>query len=148
MKKFLDDIHGRYASEKKAILTLCNNGAGYSVADFSHELDTSVPKVTRIVNELIHDGYLTEMGKQESATGRRPSLYGLNPSAGYFVGVDVCPNYFSLAVTDFPGHVIHFTDEIPYTLTNTEDSVRTSCPPRKVLFTTTVGFAFSTFTTG
>ena len=127
MKKFLDDIHGRYASEKKTILALCNNGAGFSVADFSHELETSIPKVTRIVNELIHDGYLTEMGKQESSTGRRPSLYGLNPSAGYFVGVDVCPNYFSLAVTDFPGRVIHFRDEIPYSLTNTEESVQGLC---------------------
>ena len=127
MTAFLDDIHGRYATEKKAILSLCMGGAGFSVADLAHELGTSIPKVTRIVNELIHDGYLTDMGKQESATGRRPSLYGLNPGAGYFVGIDVCPNYFSLAVTDFPGRVIHFTDEIPYTLSGTEESVLGLC---------------------
>ena len=68
MKKFLDDIHGRYASEKKAILTLCNNGAGYSVADFSHELETSIPKVTRIVNELIQISILVVRSAAMSAS--------------------------------------------------------------------------------
>lgn len=127
MKQFLDDIHGRYAAEKKALLALCSNGTGLSVADLSHELGTSIPKVTRVVNEMIQDGYLAELGKQESTTGRRPSLYGLNPDAGFFVGIDVCQHYFSLAITDFPGRVLHFTDEIPFTLVNTEESVRQMC---------------------
>ena len=69
MKQFLDDIHGRYAAEKKALLALCSNGTGLSVADLSHELGTSIPKVTRVVNEMIQDGYLAELGNPRQAGG-------------------------------------------------------------------------------
>ena len=86
MEPFLNDLNGRYASDKKTILTLCLGSGGLSVADFSRELGTSIPKVTRILNEMMQEGYLAELGKQESATGRKPVLYGLNPQAGYFVG--------------------------------------------------------------
>ena len=124
---FLEDIYRRYATEKKAILALCENGSAFSLADLAKELSTSIPKVSRIVGELLEDGYLADLGKQESATGRRPSLYGLNPAAGYFVGVDVGQESLSLAVTDFPGRLVHYEDNIPYKLENTETSVRGLC---------------------
>jgi predicted ArsR family transcriptional regulator len=116
MEHFLGDINGRYASNKKDILALCSNKASYSVADLSRELCTSIPRVTRIVNEMIQEGYLVETGKQESATGRRPSLYGLNPAAGEFVGIDVEQDSISIAVTDFPGRLVHFSGDLPFHL--------------------------------
>ena len=127
MDPFLDDLRGRYASEKKTILSLCERGESFSLADLAKELGTSIPKVSRVVNDMLEDGYLADRGKQESGTGRRPSLYGLNPEAGYFVGIDVGQDSFSLAVTDFPGHLLHFEDNVPYSLTNTEESVRGLC---------------------
>ena len=71
MSTFLNDINGHYANEKKAILALCDKGMAYSVADLAKELGTSIPKVTRIVGEMLEDGYLADLGKQESAGGRR-----------------------------------------------------------------------------
>ena len=127
MERFLDLIHGRYAAEKKAILNLFNLGSGYCVSDLARELDTSIPKVTRVLNELIQDGFLIETGKQESATGRRPSIYGLNPEAGYFVGIDVGEKGLAVAVTDFPGHLVLFQEQLPYHLTNSEESVLGLC---------------------
>ena len=127
MTAFLNDINGHYAAEKKAILALCDKGLSYSLADFARELGTSIPKTSRIVNEMLEDGYLAELGKQESATGRRPIIYGLNPGAGYFVGVDVGQDAISLAVTDFPGRVVFYRDHIPFTLTNTEASALDLC---------------------
>ena len=127
MDTFLGDINGRYASDKKTILALCSRKAGYSVADFSRELSSSIPKVTRIVNQMIQEGYLVETGKQESVTGRRPSLYGLNPAAGEFVGIDVEQESITVAVTDFPGRLIHFSGDIPFRLTGSEASVKEFC---------------------
>lgn len=127
MEPFLNDLNGRYASDKKTILTLCLGSGGLSVADFSRELSTSIPKVTRILNEMMQEGYLAELGKQESATGRKPVLYGLNPQAGYFVGVDVGMTALSIAVTDFPGHMVFFQDEIPFVLEGKEESVEQFC---------------------
>lgn len=127
MSTFFSDIDGHYATEKKAILSLYEKGMAYSLADLAKELGTSIPRISRIVNEMLEDGYLADFGKQESGGGRRPNIYGLNPSAGYFVGVDVDYNSFSMAVTDFPGRVIFFDEKIPFRLESTEESVLKLC---------------------
>ena len=128
MEAFLDSLlKSRYAAEKKTILALCEKGETFSLADLARELGTSIPKITRIVGEMEQAGILSDWGKQESAAGRRPSLYGLNPSAGVFVGVEVGQKEIALAVTDFTGRIIQFQDGIAYTLTGTEESVLGLC---------------------
>ncbi len=127
MHSFLNDINGRYATEKKTILKMCEKGLSYSLADIAKELGTSIPKITRIVNEMTEEGYLADLGKQESPSGRRPSIYGLNPSAGYFAGIDVGQDTLSLAVTDFPGQLIYFREQIPFHLQHTEESALEMC---------------------
>ena len=128
MESFLDSLfNGRYDAEKRTILSLCEKGDAFSLADLARELDTSIPKITRIVTEMETAGFLADLGKQESAAGRRPSMFGLNPNAGYFIGVEVGQSSLALAVTDFTGRLLHFHDEIPYTLTNTEESVLGLC---------------------
>ena len=127
MTTFLDDINGRYATEERTIINLCLKNTGFSLADLAKELDTSIPKISRIVGELVDMGYLADLGKQESSAGRRPSIYGLNPAAGYFVGVDVRQDGLSIAVTDFPGRVVHFEHDVPYRLQNNEESIREMC---------------------
>lgn len=128
MEPFLDSLlKNRYPAEKKSILALCENGDTYSLSDLAHELGTSIPKVTRIVSEMEQAGILSDWGKQESATGRRPSLYGLNPDAGFFVGVEVGKDELTLAITDFTGRLIQFQDGIAFTLTGTEESVLGLC---------------------
>ena len=127
MSTFLNDINGHYAAEKKTILSLCEKGMAFSLADLAKELGTSIPKISRIVGEMLDEGYLADLGKQESAGGRRPNIYGLNPSAGYFIGIDVGQNSLSIAVTDFPGHVILFENKVPFRLVNTEESALEMC---------------------
>ena len=128
MEAFLDSLlKSRYAAEKKTILALCEKGETFSLADMARELGTSIPKITRIVGEMEQAGILSDWGKQESAAGRRPSLYGLNPGAGVFVGVEVGQKEIALAVTDFTGRIIQFQDGIPYALTGTEESVLGLC---------------------
>ena len=128
MEAFLDCLlKSRYAAEKKYILSLCEKGDTFSLADLARELGTSIPKMTRIVGEMEQAGILSDWGKQESATGRRPSLYGLNPGAGFFVGVEVGQKEIALAVTDFTGRMIQFQDGIAFILTGTEESVLGLC---------------------
>ena len=128
MEPFLESLlKSRYAAEKKQILALCEKGETFSLADLARELGTSIPKITRIVTEMEQAGILSDWGKQESGAGRRPSLYGLNPVAGYFIGVEVGQDSLALAVTDFTGRLLQFQDGIPYTLTNTEMSVLGLC---------------------
>lgn len=127
MKTFLNNICGRYASEKKTILGLSMNHYSYSLAELARELGTSIPKITRIVSDMVAEGYLVEVGKMESASGRRPSVYGLNPDAGFFVGVDVNRDFLVVAVTNFPGRTVSIIDNIPFTLESNEASVAELC---------------------
>ena len=74
MSTFFNDISGHYATEKKTILSLCTNGMAFSMADLAKELGTSIPRISRIVNEMLEEGYLADVGKQVSGGGR----YGIS----------------------------------------------------------------------
>lgn len=124
---FLSSIDGRNSILKKKIIALCINDGDYSLADLSKELNTSIPTITKLVGELIDEGFLVDMGKQGTTGGRRPSIYGLNPSAGYLVGTEVRRKSISVAVTNFKGQLIDYYKEVPFVLKNSEESFRELC---------------------
>ena len=126
-KTFLNNIDGKNASLKQKILGLCINDGDFSLADLSKELGTSIPTTTKLVEELLEDGLLEDRGKQGTNGGRRPSIFGLNPSAGYFVGVDIRRKFISYAVIDFKGTAITYQDHLSYTVQNSEESFIDLC---------------------
>lgn len=126
-KTFLSNIDGKNSVMKQKILGLCINDGDYSLADLSKELGASIPTITKLVGELLEDGLLEDMGKQGTNGGRRPSIYGLNPSAGYFVGVDIRRKFISYAVTDFKGSQIDYQEQLPFSVQNSEESFRELC---------------------
>lgn len=121
------NIDGKNSSLKQRILGLCINDGDYSLADLSRELDTSIPTTTKLVSELVEEGLLVDMGKIGTNGGRRPSIFGLNPSAGYFVGVDIRRKFISIAVTDFKGALIDFHERLEFAAQNSEESFREIC---------------------
>ena len=124
---FLKNKDSKNSVLKKQILNLCINEGDYSLADLSKELNTSIPTITKLVGELIDSGFLMEVGKLDTNGGRRPSIYGLNPSAGYFVGIDIRVNHINIAVTDFKGSVIDFQEKLEFSVQNSEQSFRELC---------------------
>ena len=118
---------GKNSSLKKQILNLCINEGDFSLSDLSKELNTSIPTITKLVSELIDEGFLEEVGKMDTSGGRRPSIYGLNPSAGYFVGIDVRRKFLDIAVTDFKGTLLHFEARVGFQIQNSEESFREMC---------------------
>ncbi|MBP5488249.1 MAG: ROK family protein [Bacteroidales bacterium] len=115
------------AQLKKEILRLCIDHGTYSISDFSRDLDTSVPTITKIISEMIEDGLVQDEGKVGTKGGRRPSTYGLNPGAGYFVGVDVARQHFHIAICDFKGSLIRFIQDIPFVLEANAESFKNIC---------------------
>ena len=124
---FTKILDGKNSSLKQRIIGLCINDGDYSLADLSKELDTSIPTTTKLVGELVDDGLLVEIGKLGTNGGRRPSKFGLNPSAGYFVGVDIRRKFIDLAVTDFKGSLIDYHDKVEFSVQNSEESFRELC---------------------
>ena len=85
-------------------------------------MNASIPTVTRLIGELIEEGFLEDLGKTGTSGGRRPSIFGLNQAAGYFVGADVRRHHVSIAVTNFKGKLIDYKEDIPLVLEGTEES--------------------------
>ncbi len=133
-RAFLDNLNERNALTKQRMLELCINFGSYSLADLGKELNISVPTITKLVGELIDDGWLEDLGKQGSSSGRRPSIYGLNPNAGYFAGVDLERTHANIAVMDFKGQILAYHEDVPFTLQNTVESCRELCELVKKTF--------------
>ena len=124
---FLNDNSGKNATVKREILRLCIAHNNYSIADFSRALGISVPTITKFISELIDENFIKDEGKVGTSGGRRPSVYGLNPDAGYFVGVDVARHHFHIAISDFKGEIITYIQDIEFVLEANEVSFRTMC---------------------
>ncbi len=61
-----------------------------SIPELSKIIHMSTPTITRAIDELITDELIVEEGIGSSSGGRRPNLYGINPSSRYVLGIDIC----------------------------------------------------------
>ncbi|MFR9651519.1 MAG: ROK family protein, partial [Rikenellaceae bacterium] len=77
-----------------------------TLSELTKELHVSVPTITKLVQELVEDNIVTDLGKVETPGGRRPNLFGLASSAIYFVGVNVGRDNMCYVVTDLHNNVI------------------------------------------
>ena len=77
--------------------------ARYEVAK---EAGLTPPTVTMVVNKLINDGVVMEVGFGESSGGRRPVLLELNPKAGYVFVVRLQRDEAVTALFDLGGNVL------------------------------------------
>ena len=126
-KTIPSDASARNAQIKREIIRLCIGHDKSSISYFSKVLGISVPTVTKSVGELIDEGFLQDEGKIGTSGGRRPSIYGLDPNAGYFVGIDVARHHFHIAITDFKGVMLKYIEDIEFVLESSGASFRQMC---------------------
>ena len=124
---FLSDDTSKSALAKREILRLCITHEESSISFFSKTLGISVPTVTKLISELKEDGFILDEGKIGTSGGRRPSIFGLNPNAGYFVGIDVARHHFHIAITDFKGNMLKYIEDIEFVLESNSGSFRQMC---------------------
>lgn len=115
------------ADLQKDILRTSIERGSISIAEYSRILGVSIPTVTKIIAEMIDLGLIQDEGKVDTKGGRRPNVYGLNPLAGYFVGVDIARHHFHIAICDFKGEVIRFVQDIEFVLEANADSFKRVC---------------------
>lgn len=108
---------------KDAILRHCIYEGNQMIPQMAASLGYSVPTVAKYVGELINEGYFIECGKMDSHRGRKPVIYGVNPSACYFVGVDISRFALNLGLMNISGQIVNeasvddfYFDNTPATL--------------------------------
>ena len=77
------------------------------LSELTRELHISVPTMTKLVQELVDDHIVIDLGKVETPGGRRPNVFGLANSAIYFIGINVGRDHMTYVVTDLQNNVIH-----------------------------------------
>lgn len=106
--------------KRRIILALATEG-DCTIADLSRILNVSNPTITKLVGELIHEGYVRDLGKIETGGGRRPCAFGLVPDSGYFLGVTILDDTLCFGVIDLNKQIITVQKEIPFAYnTNTQ----------------------------
>ena len=127
--KFLEEIKQgiRSASLKKNIICYYINNGDDTLADLGKELNFSVPTVTKMVGELIEDGIVMDFGKMETPGGRRPNIYGLNQSSGYFIGVDISQKRVHIGLINFKGDLIDEQMDISFEETHPHERFERLC---------------------
>lgn len=129
VKNFLlkSDKSPKNVQIKKDIISHFITTGNDTIAEVSKELDLSVPTITKFISELKDLGLIAEFGKIQTSGGRHPSVYGLNPSSAYFVGVDMNRHHLNIALMDFTGNIIEEQMGIDYTYENTTESFDLLC---------------------
>lgn len=85
---------------KKKIISNLYFSKLLSCAEISNKIEKSLSLTTRILNELVKEGYVVETGHASSSGGRRPQMYSLRSDFMYTVAVAMDQYITRLAVMD------------------------------------------------
>ncbi len=93
-----------------------------TLAELTKELHISVPTITKLVQELVDEGIVNDLGKVETPGGRRPNVFGLTNSTIYFAGINVGRDNMSYVITDLQNNIIKEVKDDTFVLSD-----RTQC---------------------
>ena len=91
---------------KSIILNLVWRHAPISRAAIAKMSGLNRATVSSLVDELIGESYVKEIGTGDSAVGRKPIMLQFNPEAGVILGVDLGVNYILILLTDLTANIL------------------------------------------
>lgn len=112
--------------KRRIINHYIKNGSS-TITELSKEIDLSIPTVTKLITEMCEEGFLDDYGKLETAGGRHPNLYGLNPESGYFIGVAIKQFSVNIGLINFKGDMVNLSMGVPYRFQNTPEALTKLC---------------------
>jgi glucokinase-like ROK family protein len=109
---------------KRKIIRELYFASNLSCTDLGLRIDTSLPLVTKMLNELIEESMVVETGYAPSTGGRRPLLYSLRSDALYIVAVAMDQLYTRIAIMDMKHRRIGSIKEIELPLAGNPKAVK------------------------
>lgn len=98
---------------RRIALDLIRTNQPVSRADLARLMGTRRGAVTRLVNELIHDGAVFEGATGEARRGRKPTFLYLDSRQRCVVAVDIRPTRTSMMLTDLTGRQLASVTSFP-----------------------------------
>ncbi|MDR3057105.1 MAG: ROK family transcriptional regulator [Prevotella sp.] len=128
-RKLLEEVGKgvKSALVKKKIINHYIHNGGSTLTELSKDIDLSIPTVTKFIGEMCEEGFITDYGKLETSEGRYPNLYGLNPEACYFIGVDIKQSGVNVGIINFKGEMVDLRMSVDYQFENTPEALNNLC---------------------
>ena len=98
-----------------------------TLSELTKELHISVPTITKLVQELVEENIVTDLGKVETPGGRRPNIFGLANSAIYFAGVNVGRDNMRFMITDLQNNIIKEENDYTFELIDRPQCIERIC---------------------
>lgn len=106
--RFYNTVSSKLQNEinKSIVFNYLRENKLISRATVSRDLKVSAPTVSKIVDGLIREGYVIEVGKDVSTGGKRPTQLKFNSDIGCVVGVDLGKDKIRMAICDLSGDML------------------------------------------
>jgi len=98
-----------------------------TLSELTKELHISVPTITKLVQELVDENIVSDLGKVETPGGRRPNVFGLANSAIYFAGVNVGRDNMRFLITDLQNNIIKEENDFTFELQDRPQCMERIC---------------------
>jgi len=106
--RFYNTVSSKLQNEinKSIVFNYLRENKSISRAKVARDLKVSAPTVSKIVDELIREGYIIEVGKDESTGGKRPTQLKFNADIGCVIGVDLGKDRVRMARCNMSGNML------------------------------------------
>ncbi|HXF43394.1 MAG TPA: ROK family transcriptional regulator [Pyrinomonadaceae bacterium] len=91
---------------KQIVLNYVRDRSPISRAEIARQTELHRSTVSVIVEELLEEGLIVEIGAGISTGGRRPTLYQLRTGTATAIGIDLTPRTTTIAVADLAGNFL------------------------------------------
>ena len=107
--------------QKKAIIGFLYKMGELSKPEICRLTNVTTPTVSRMIEELIEEGWVIDRGCGNSIGGKRPHVFSLNPDAAYILGVDIGREYIRVAIFNLQNEPLEGIQEYPSILEKQDD---------------------------
>ena len=96
----------QFKINQSIIFNYLRENSPISRAKISQNLKISAPTVSRVIEKLISDNYVLETKKQETKSGKRPTLLALNKDRGLVLGIDLGSEKIRMSLMNYDGNIV------------------------------------------
>lgn len=112
---------------KRSIVHFLLSRDNATILEMSNQLKSSIPTITKAINELMTDELIIESGKIANTGGRRPSLYALATDKTYFLGVEATRSGTSFGLQNLKDEFVSIELNTSFVLQNSYESLIEFC---------------------
>src|SRR5689334_10245711 len=98
-------VNGGESTDSTVLATLFE-GVTLTRPELSDRTGLSRPTIAESVRRLLGTGIVAEAGVRRGQLGRVPTYYGLAPTAGYVIALDIGGDNLRVAVADLGGTIV------------------------------------------